>query len=84
MNGYKIILKSIIVMLLIAAVFVPVMGLGYCALRVSTLTGYSGEENRELMCEECFDSAWFASELLGCNREILEEQRYYNEYKNNQ
>ena len=81
MNGFKIILKSIIIMLLIALVFVPVAGLGYCALSVSMYSSYSKEETREMMCEECFKSVVFANEMLNCNKDILEERGYYNEYK---
>lgn len=68
-------------MLLIALVFVPVAGLGYCALGVSMYSTNSDEEKRELLCEECFKSVLFASEMLGCNEQILEEQGYYNDYK---
>ena len=67
-------------MLLIALVFVPIAGLGYCAISVSMYSSDSAEEHRELMCEECFKSVVFASEMLGCNKQILEEQGYYNEY----
>jgi len=80
MNGYKIILKSVIIMLLIALVFVPVAGLGYCALNVSMYSDRSAEKTRELMCEECFKSVVFASEMLDCNKYILEQQGYYNDY----
>lgn len=83
MNGYKIILKSIIVGLIIAVIVVPFFGIGFCAFRVSTMMEYSEEENREVMCEECYDSSPFASEILGCNRELLDEQQYYNEYREN-
>jgi hypothetical protein len=65
-------------MLFIAFVFVPIAGLGYCALSVSMYSTSSQEKNRELMCEECFKSVAFASEMLGCNKNILEEQGYYN------
>ncbi len=81
MGGTKIIIKSVIIMGLIILCLVPFMGLGFCALQVSTVSGYSEEENREILCEECWSSSLFASEILGCNKELLEEQRYYNEYE---
>ena len=68
-------------MLLIALVFVPVAGLGYCALNVSMYSdANSPERTRELMCEECFKSVVFAVEMLDCNKDILEQQGYYNDY----
>ena len=81
MNGYKIILESLVIMLLIALVVVPIAGLGYCALSVSMYSNYSDHEAGDLLCEECFKSVVFASEMLGCNKDILEEQGYYNDYK---